>query len=561
MGYLEEAGYEVEAIDLNIKFEQFFFKKKNVELCLDNVERIYEKIKNSTSELDKIRKKDCEEFIKNLNKEELQTRLNYITFAKNNLKKKENFSNLFLQQQSLKTYNLFKKIYSTGWLSGHNGGQKYDGYLTLLEEDEFNIFIPFFKIQADEIIKKGYSYIGFSVNSFVQTIAALTLSKILKEKGYKGIIALGGTDIYQIKEHIKSDINLFDTYFDIAIIGNGEETTKKIFEFIEGKIKLNDIDNIIFKDVNNEIISTPEKYFCNTRKTKSIYNGYDLNEYITPEPFLPIRATIGCYWGKCTFCDYNHGGIFSSRTPREVADEIKYLKEKYGVENFYFVDAALPPNFLKDFSEILIDEKIEIYYSTNLRFEKIYTTKFLDKLHKSGLRCCCWGLESGSQKVINDMNKGIDLKVAEKILKKSKNLGMHNHIYYIYNFPTETKEDTNKTYKFIKRNKKYILSTAKHNFSLLKNSYIYEHPEQFGIEKEQLEKLDKDYYLTEEEIGLTCKKETQEIIKKIDKLFEKDGIIASFEIYMLIAKYNFIKNIRTKYLLDKYKLIIYKLFK
>lgn len=561
MGYLEEEGYEVEALDLNIKFEHFFFKKRNVNLCLHNLEKIYKKINDSTSDFDIKRKNNCDEFLNNIKNNKIKDKLNYLIFSMNSLRKKENFSNLFLQQKSLETYGLFKKIYSTGWLSCHNRGQKYDNYYTLLNESEFNIFIPFFQEQAEKIIKKGYSYIGFSVNSFVQTIAALTLSKILKEKGYKGIIALGGTDIYQIKEHIKSDLNMFDKYFDIGILGKGEETTKKILEFIEGKINLSEIDNIIFKNENNEIIATSEKYLNITKKTKATYNGYDLNDYLVPEPVFPIRATIGCYWGKCTFCDYNHGGIFTSRSVKEVIDEIKYLKEKYGVENFYFVDAALPPNFLIEFSDTLIKEKIEIYYSTNLRFEKVYTTNLLDTLYKSGLRCCCWGLESGSEKILKAMNKGIDLKIAKKILKKSKNLGMHNHIYYIYNFPSETKKDVLQTYQFIKSNKKYIFSVASHNFSLLKNSYIYEHPEEFGIDKQYLENQNKDYYFSDEEV---CKKNNDEInkiISKIDKELGVHKIKASFEIYMLIAKYNFTKNIRLKYFFDKYKLILYKIFK
>lgn len=561
MGHLESAGYEVEALDLNIKFEHYFFKKRNVQLCVDNIFKIYEKIKDSKSDFDIQRKADCEEFLKNTTKEQIKLKLNYLNFSMNNLRKKKNFTNFFLLQQSIKTYSLFKKIYSTGWLSGHNRGQKYDNYATLLNESEFNIFIPFFEEQAKKIIEKNYHYIGFSVNSFVQTIAALTLSKILKEKGYKGIVAIGGTDIYQIKEYIKLDKSMFDKYFDIVIVGKGEETTRKIFEFIEGKINLLQIDNIIFKNEKNEIISTPEIYSNFTKKSIAIYNGYDFNDYLVPEPVLPIRATVGCYWGKCTFCDYNHGGIFSSRPVREVIEEIKFLKEKYGVENFYFVDAALPPNFLIEFSDILIKENIEIYYSTNLRFEKVYTTTLLDKLYQSGLRCCAWGLESGSEKILKDMNKGIDLKIAKKILKKSKNLGMHNHIYYIYNFPTETKKDAIKTYQFIKANKKYIFSVANHNFSLLKNSYIYQHPEKFGIDKEKLEAKEKDYYFSDEEICNKNSSEIKKIITKIDNELGSHYIKASFEIYTLIAKYNNNKNLKTKYLLDKYKLIFYKLIK
>jgi hypothetical protein len=101
---------------------------------------------------------------------------------------------------------------------------------------------------------------------------------------------------------------------------------------------------------------------------------------------------------------------------------------------------------------------------------------------KAGCNCIGYGLESGSQKIIDGMRKGFKIKDAERIIRDTYNAGIETILGIIIGFPGETEDDFKETLKFIERNKDYISwvhSPSECNVSF--NNYIHNYPEKFNI--------------------------------------------------------------------------------
>lgn len=496
MGFLEKNGYSnIEALDLNIKFFQYFYKKDKLQKIWESLKEkrisLYKQIKandgsdNYQQKLNKRKFVALHEYISRKDKEKvINNKINQIEdiikkYKSGNVPKQRSefkfAKETFAVVNDLIRFDLFEELFSVA-----------DKYFEYIENSEYKQYEEFFSVISDEIIKQNYDYIGFSVNSSGQAIAALILTKILREKGIKSHICYGGSETHFLKSVVLKNKKYFDDYIDTLMLGAGEHPTLELFEYLEGNRNIKDVTNIIYKNEKGEIKENKVKQILEKNFVFSSYKGYNFNEYTLPESVIPIRTSFGCYWGKCTFCNYNSITKYEQRSVNSVISEIKYYIKNYKVNNFYFVDAALSPKFLREFSKKIKQENLEIYYFSNLRFEKDYTKEFLAQLYETGLRVCGWGLESASPRILKLMRKGTKIENSKTILKNAHEIGLINHLYYIVGFPTETEEDFNITCDFIINNIDCINSIAHHFFSLYKGSYIFSHPKEFGIKPEEI---------------------------------------------------------------------------
>lgn len=544
MGYLSQNGYKnFEALDLNIKFHHFFYKKSRLKKIFDDIRKernilynslFFDKTGNTTSyNQKKLEYETLNNYLKQEdNLKDIEKTIKFENIKKAGYKTKENYTH--------KIRNSYEKINTINNIISYlHKNYKEKKFIYYQEQSK-----KFFEKAIEKIIKNNYNLIGFSINYEIQFEYSVLITKILREKGYKGHITFGGSHITTLTS---SSIDLFRVPITSAIYGPGEIAIKELIEHIEGKRKVADVSNLIYLDKEKNIIKNDKKYEHIANITSAAYSGFNFKEYTSPETILPIRTSTGCYWGNCTFCSYNVLSKFKSRNIDDVINEIKTLIKKYKVNNFYFVDAALSPKFLDEFSKKIIEQSIEIYYYTNLRFEDIYTKDFLQRLYDSGLRCVGWGFESGSPRILKLMNKGTTIETTQRILMDAHEIGILNHLYYICGFPTETKEDFDLTINFAIKNKELIVSTAAHYFQLITGSYIHLHMQDFGfsedIIKEVLEKRREETHIpitklsTKININYYNKR-----VDELDKIFESEpNGSGSFETLLLASKYMSLK--------------------
>ena len=115
--------------------------------------------------------------------------------------------------------------------------------------------------------------------------------------------------------------------------------------------------------------------------------------------------------------------------------------------------------------------------------ETAFSKEILDKAFSSGLRMIMWGLESGSDKVLELINKGIDLNKRFDILKDSKEAGIWNFAFIFFGFPTETQNDAKMTVQMLVDNKDIIHSYGRSVFTMGRHAKLAENPDKYGITK------------------------------------------------------------------------------
>lgn len=168
----------------------------------------------------------------------------------------------------------------------------------------------------------------------------------------------------------------------------------------------------------------------------------------------------------------------------KVIETIKHLRNSYNCSHFVFHDDELPSERAEKISEAILNNNLKnISIYTYARLTGGYNSnKVLGYLSKAGFSTIAWGIESGSQRVLNLMNKGTKVSEMSQILKKSSKNGIANLCFIFFGFPGETKREAHQTIKFLKNHADYIEEVMSGVFVHRLSSPIEKNPEKWGID-------------------------------------------------------------------------------
>ncbi|MCF6159609.1 MAG: radical SAM protein [wastewater metagenome] len=374
--------------------------------------------------------------------------------------------------------------------------------LKAVGDEQVNVYRDIYRFLVDPVVEaEKPGVIGISVVQKRQIIPAFTFCKMIKERYPDIHITLGGNIITRIRDILVKKPELFQ-WFDTAILYEGESALLELVDVLDNKGKnLSQVPNLIHKDEKgihfNSGISSEDL----AKLPPPDFDGLPLEKYFVPELVLPYLASRGCYWGRCTFCDHSQGYTGGFRTKRvdQVIEEIKFLKKKYKNRHFHFTDESYPSALFKKLSRKLIEEKVDIAWTTHLRFEKNLTGEDVwNDAARSGCKYLHFGLESGNERVLKLMGKATDLETIKAILRRSAEAGIWNHCMGFFGFPGETSEEAEDTIRFLHENGEYIHSVGFMTFVLGKHSPVSMEPERYGISvyKNPEWDLAMDYYFT-----------------------------------------------------------------
>ncbi len=496
---LKKYGYDTQITDINIKFFNHILTKKNLTQCLcrakdfcENFSLIKEKYpdaeKNfhlySVEEQTQLLKykRICEVLSDPI---KIESTIEECEAAVNTLKNKEDFYNPELLFSAKKTVQEALKIASLPFMPNE---MIYDNYFSnpLLKMDWINIdfqckdkdtnmFIDYFENFVSKSINNDSELICISVPDLSQLIPAFTLSRIIKRKTEKKVV-IGGNYITQNKNDFMNHSELFGEYCDYIMVSDGEHSLVELAEFVQKKRKIEDVSNLMYLGANGVVCNGPAEKLDFAKIAYADFDGLDFSEYFSPETVIPMQLSKGCYWGKCTFCDYYYGQqCFDIKKIPDVIKEIKHYMKKYNVKHFLFIDEAIPPKYYNELASAIIENNLEIYFYSFVRLEKGFTKEVFDNLYKAGFRIGLWGYEAASERIMKMMNKGIDLDDRLRILRDAKEAGIWNNGLFIMGYPTETLEEIEKTISVIYENRDIIHSCTPSNFSLKKNAILMDY--------------------------------------------------------------------------------------
>ena len=314
-------------------------------------------------------------------------------------------------------------------------------------------------------------YYGFSISYECQVIPALLLAKIIKKKRRDAKICIGGSLLYNYENDF---YKLFyaSELIDILIVGAGEEVLKYI--------GLGELKNLK-KLVGIKISVIQDRYIIDTRGLKSNPIVYEpdfsdicFEYYPSDEKAFPYMIKDRCYYGKCCFCNGDRVG--EQKIVKNITTAFRFIEKiavNIGIKNVYIVDAALSPKDFKEISGLMTGPTIS--WIANGRFEKqLRDEKLISKLSEKGCVMLRFGLESASPKVLDLMNKGVDISVAEDILNMTARYGIKNHVYLMFGYPGETRADRKMTLDFLERNKAVISSYSVSVFQPVPGTKVYQ---------------------------------------------------------------------------------------
>ncbi|MBN1445831.1 MAG: radical SAM protein [Candidatus Omnitrophica bacterium] len=268
-------------------------------------------------------------------------------------------------------------------------------------------------------------------------------------------------------------------FFDALCYGEGEETVKLLADFANGRKRLEDIPNVIFRRDDGSVVKTPRNYIEDMDKlpmpvyTPDVY--LNINEKLK---MLVLDESRGCP-NSCHFCIHPvKSGKRRSKSASRIIEEIKCGRDKYGIRLFRYAGSNTPAGLMAEAAEKIINENIDVQY-TSFGHINDFDADF-GMLKKSGCESLFFGLESADEAVLEKgMNKKIDLTQAKKIIKNCKEAGIFAVVSVIYPAPFETAGTREKTIAFLKE--------AKPDSVLVQFSGIYpgtmwfKHPERFNF--------------------------------------------------------------------------------
>lgn len=214
----------------------------------------------------------------------------------------------------------------------------------------------------------------------------------------------------------------------------------------------------------------------------SDFSDLSLRAYFSPEPVIPVLTSRGCYWRKCAFCTHykSAGMTYRCRPLDDVMEEIKNHIAA-GFSNFALIDEMIPPARFRQISEEILRNKLSINFYALAKPEKGFTREIFDLARSAGLRYLLWGVESGSQRVLDLMQKGTTVEEVSRVLRNAHDAGIRNHCYVIIGFPTETRAEAYETMQFLEDNRNYISQIHRGTFTLDETSPVAVNPAAYGI--------------------------------------------------------------------------------
>ena len=500
-GHLQSKGIDIDIYDINLDFYHHILSETYIRRFKDGLVKYWNKLK-----LKKNREFDEKERIKLKHIDRLMT--NNILFdnlekdvlqSMKVLKNSELFFNprqLSLAINHLKFYfkiltiPFYPSVLGFNCYIDHRQGRHNMNLKSMLKiiKSKDNFFDEYIQLfLKNNLIDKNYKLFGISINGWSQVIPGLTLAYYLKKRlGNSAHITIGGNYFSRLRDVMKKKQEFFTFFADSIIWGDGEIPLEKLIVALEKGIDLKNVPNMIFYDEKNKTIR--ETFTQSKLNTLDALGKFDLSkislkDYLTPEICLPIQYYRGCYWRKCSFCDHFYGPNLTSKSIDRLIEEIK-IAISCGINKFVFVDEMLPPGFVKSFSERLLKDEIKIEWFCYGRTENSFNKSDVFKTaYQAGLRMVMWGIESGNQRIMELINKGVDFNQRFESLKKADKEGIWNLAFVFFGFPTETIDEAFDTIKTITNPKCYIDSYVQSRFDLGKYSKIAQNPKKYGIKK------------------------------------------------------------------------------
>ena len=328
---------------------------------------------------------------------------------------------------------------------------------------------------------------------------ALRIAKAIKAHDRSVTVVLGGGFVNTELRELKTPA-MFN-YVDYITLDAGERPLLSLLEYLSGQRGRQRLTRTfaLHQEGHVEWINWQEPEISMEDAGTPTWDGLPLDRYLSLVDMLnpmhrlwsdgrwnKLTVALGCYWKKCSFCDVSLDYIsrYETMSAELLVDKIEQIVAETGETGFHFVDEAAPPKALKAMAQELLRRGTQISWWGNIRFEKTFTPELADLLARSGCIALTGGLEVASDRLLNLMQKGVDVEQVARVTRALSDAGIMVHAYLMYGFPTQTVQDTVDALEYVRQlfENGCIQSGFFHRFVCTVHSPVGQDPDHFGIQ-------------------------------------------------------------------------------
>ncbi|RMH07596.1 MAG: radical SAM protein [Nitrospirae bacterium] len=376
--------------------------------------------------------------------------------------------------------------------------------LEAVEDTQVNVYREVFEhLVKPAIVAEQPDVVGISIVLQQQIFSSMTFCALIKQQFPHIHVTIGGNTVTRLRDVLPQTPKLF-ALFDSAVMFEGETAFLRLVEALGSNGDLSSVPNLMYRDesgIHTSPLTCAEDL---SELPPPDFDGLPLEKYFVPDRILPYLATRGCYWGRCEFCDHGEGYTagYRSKKIQQIIEEIRYLRDKYRAYHFHFTDESYPPALFRKLTKKLNEHQMGIAWTTHMRFEKsLLDEEVWKEAQQSGCKFLHMGYESGSERVLQLMDKATTTDVIRRSLELSAKHGVWNHVMGFFGFPGETYEEAKFSMQFLEQNKEYVHSIGFGTFDLSKHTPVAKNAEKWGVTYYRNPEWDLalDYYFTVKE--------------------------------------------------------------
>jgi anaerobic magnesium-protoporphyrin IX monomethyl ester cyclase len=326
----------------------------------------------------------------------------------------------------------------------------------VLEENKYDVDVvdcQALRIHYDEfkreISKRQPDLVGMTSITLTYK-SALHLAKIVKEVHPNCVTVLGGPhvtfwDVEALQEC---------PHLDVVVRKEGEYTLLELVQRLAAGKSFHDVIGTTCRK-DGKIVRNPDRPYIESldELPYPARHLWPLESLRKVEDVFYLTTSRGCtFW--CEFCEAVRmfGRKYRWRSPKNVVDEMEYLNKTYDATQFTFCDDAFTVDKARTYElcDEIMKRNLKVVWNCGTRVDMV-TKDLLFKMKKAGCVSVWFGVESGSQEVLDEMHKGISPEQTIRAVKLVRELGLQPVPNVLLGFPGETKETAWKTIKFVEK--------------------------------------------------------------------------------------------------------------
>ncbi len=329
---------------------------------------------------------------------------------------------------------------------------------------------------VERVMASDPELVGLSVMYLDQAAFALALARRLagngRSRAVRPMVVLGGAAMSALD--VDELLRATEGFVDGVVCGEGEASMELLTAGASpeaaGVKTSSGVDPVAVEPVSMDRMGPPD------------FSVFDLGLYANPEPVLPVVLSRDCAWKKCKFCAHNFSfSGFRRKTVERFVDELEILIARHGVRHFYFADQYVAAATLERLSELILHRGLDVSFHMMCRPTADYTPARLELAAEAGCCWISWGVETGSQRLLDLVGKGTRREEIEQVILDSHRAGIANLLMMIFGLPTSTDADLDETFDLLERVYPESRDIKASSFVLFEGTDLARSAEQLGM--------------------------------------------------------------------------------